>query len=360
MSFLKKKKAEENPADQPIELDFLIHNMPVSEDKAPAKAASRPRSAQTGGSYKKVGLVIILVGAALIMVLAYFGYQMIFNSDSASEQVKPEDSGSQAVQEQTTDNEQVTVPDDEDAISATSTPDGSINNQTASSSDNIASSSDGITVEIATSTINIIDDIASSSVSISVGEDSDGDGLSDISESALGTSQYLADSDSDSYADLAEISNGYNPAGPGKIGESGVLGYYLNDTYSYRVMYPKAWGQKNIGGDYFSIFSVPDGSLIQISVQDNTRKQDIISWYRQEFSFFDTFDQNRLIRTDGNNQGIYSADGMTVYLTDEANKNIYILSFVPVSEGQVDYFQLFQLMIQSLQVDYSSNADIAA
>jgi len=48
-------------------------------------------------------------------------------------------------------------------------------------------------------------------------EDSDGDGLGDMLEKAIGTDLNSRDSDNDGYDDKLEIENGYNPLGRGKI-----------------------------------------------------------------------------------------------------------------------------------------------
>ncbi len=47
--------------------------------------------------------------------------------------------------------------------------------------------------------------------------DTDGDGLSDRIELALGTNQNLADTDGDGYNDKTELLNGFNPNGTGKL-----------------------------------------------------------------------------------------------------------------------------------------------
>ena len=59
--------------------------------------------------------------------------------------------------------------------------------------------------------------------------DKDGDGLSDLRESALGTDKKNPDTDGDGYLDGEEVANGYNPLGPGKVlpkvlvGENSVI-----------------------------------------------------------------------------------------------------------------------------------------
>jgi len=49
------------------------------------------------------------------------------------------------------------------------------------------------------------------------GEDSDGDGLTDLIEDALGTDKNKKDTDGDTFSDKEEVGNNYNPLGNGKI-----------------------------------------------------------------------------------------------------------------------------------------------
>ncbi len=49
------------------------------------------------------------------------------------------------------------------------------------------------------------------------GEDSDGDGLSDMLEDSIGTDKNKQDTDGDSYSDREELQNNYNPLGEGKL-----------------------------------------------------------------------------------------------------------------------------------------------
>jgi phosphoglycerol transferase MdoB-like AlkP superfamily enzyme len=52
--------------------------------------------------------------------------------------------------------------------------------------------------------------------------DTDGDGLSDLREKAIGTDRRNPDSDGDGFPDGVEVTNGYDPAGEGRIEEEAV------------------------------------------------------------------------------------------------------------------------------------------
>lgn len=59
--------------------------------------------------------------------------------------------------------------------------------------------------------------IVPAELNLAGGNDSDGDGLSDAGEDALGTDRREKDSDRDGHDDLIELQNGYNPRGAGKL-----------------------------------------------------------------------------------------------------------------------------------------------
>jgi LPXTG-site transpeptidase (sortase) family protein len=81
------------------------------------------------------------------------------------------------------------------------------------------------------------DDLAKIQVAIgrTQGVDTDGDGLSDALESALGTNVKSRDTDSDGYDDLTEILHAYNPIGPGAYSIDDKLSRRLAGKYLIQV-----------------------------------------------------------------------------------------------------------------------------
>ena len=179
--------------------------------------------------------------------------------------------------------------------------------------------------------------------------DSDNDSLLDEEEALLGTSATSTDSDGDGYSDSAEPSKGYNPAGPGKLADNPNLAEYDNKTFNYSLLYPKDWSLQSLPGDTTTVFTAPEDSLIQISIQDNSDKAGIVSWYENLFSDT-TAAYDQLLSVDGWD-GIMGTDNLNFYLTDSQHKNIYVISYIPASGGRIVYPNIFKLIINSLVIE---------
>lgn len=327
--FSKKKKKDkdlEQESTNQVNQDLIVHNMPslkqlsgafLSPNEAPAPAAPTPA---VGSKHKTAGLFIIIGGLVLIGGLVFVIYY--FMIAPLVHQTEPAETAPVAV------------------APVVSAP-------VATSTEVIAP----VDLSAATSTVVSV----ASSTATTTGEellnasgfkDSDNDGLNDEEELILGTSSSSADSDGDTYSDAAELLSGYNPGGAGKISNNPNLLKYSNAAFKYETLYPKDWKVKTLNDGATVIFTAPDESLIQISVQDNPEKASILSWYEESFpNITVTYDK---VRSTYSWEGIMGDTGLNFYLVGKDRSNIFVVSYIPATEGKIAYPNIFQMMINSL------------
>lgn len=334
-------------AEQKVRADLIVHNMPPADHLSsglalsPGRAkkgveSSTPKSlavAASKSNFKTVGLLIIAGGLVFIGLLFYLSYIYI---------IKP-------------------------AAKPNLTPQTVVNVPTSSipATDNISSSSvetplitldNATTTALATTTATILD-LATSTASSTLADnqstteaapliDSDNDGLNDEEEAVFGSNPNLADTNNNTYNDLTEILNNYNPIGSGQLSLDPALSVFTSETLGYSVLAPKNWPVKSLNNDNTVLFNAPDNSLIQISLQDNTNKQSILSWYGDAFPT-DSVTYDRLKST-ATGDGIMAADGFNFYLTDKKRKSVYIVSYIPAVDNRVAYPTVFKMIINSL------------
>ena len=182
--------------------------------------------------------------------------------------------------------------------------------------------------------------------------DSDRDGLNDNEEILLGTNANSSDSNGNSYSDLTEVNNNYNPAGSGRLIANSNLAKYTSSVIGYEILYPKSWTLKSLNNDATVIFTMPDDSLIQISVQDNPDHAGILSWYEDSFPGV-TVAYDKLKSTDSWD-GVMGEDNLNFYLTDKKHDNIFVISYIPAVGNYIAYPKVFELMINSFLIIPSS------
>ena len=180
------------------------------------------------------------------------------------------------------------------------------------------------------------------------GLDTDNDGLTDNEEGYFGSSFQASDSDGDGFNDLSEIINLYNPAGDGSLVDNPNISKYVNTTYTYNILHPTSWTLSQVGGDESVVIRSRDNQFIQIIVQPNSVNQTIDNWYRAQFDV-SSIDGSRKV-SGSNWSGIKSEDGLIVYITDTSNNSIFTISYNLGESNVLEYKNIFNLVIGSLEV----------
>lgn len=344
-----KKKTDKN---KPVEVrenivdpDLIVHNMPNQTRLAgsgPAPVYNQAYSnnlsivREKNNKFKLVGALIIVGGLLLVSGLVYASYYFI---------IKPSIGKNVPVAgtQETSDKEKKTV---SETASSTSMD---LNTVSIKASTTVAVSDIVISPDQLASTT-LAEELAglSNNNNLPPLVDTDQDGLYDEEELVFGLNAAATDSDEDKYSDLAELDNKYNPAGSGKLADNINLTEYFNLTANYQVLYPKSWLVKSLNDGYTVVFTAPDSSLIQISVQNNADHQTILSWY--ENSFFGTILTYDKLKSADTWEGLMGEDGLNFYLTDKKRASIYVISYIPAVDDRVAYPNVFKMMIDSLVI----------
>ncbi len=181
-----------------------------------------------------------------------------------------------------------------------------------------------------------------------VATDDDKDGLSNTEEELLGTNAQLVDSDDDSYRDAEELNNGYNPSGAGKLSANENLGTYLNTTFNFSLTYPIKWDRTIAKSDDSVIFTAPNNQFIQVLIQPNSNRDDIVDWYRNTFNV--TTVPNSQLVINETWDGVKTTDGLTIYLTNKDKTYIFVITYNLSSSKVLEYKNIFDLMARSLNL----------
>lgn len=315
-----------------VEDEVVFHVMPSKFKKEAADA----KTAQ------KTGIFIMIGGGLFVLALFVAAGWYFLNVNT----------GKTAIKKQTSiliaeENAPTTTP-------LVETPAAPVS-QLATSSD--VSSLASTTSDAAATSSNTNSNGNSSDVSILLAQqgiassDADGDGLSDAEETLLGSDKDKTDSDGDGFSDFAEFSKDYNPAGKGKLIDSGLMALY--DSGSFSLVYPKSWVFKAAGNDSV-YFDTNAGQLIKVSTQANTRNESIANWYQEQFSSEQVSSEQMLSQTDASGrllwQGIKSKNGLSVFMTDPETKTIVSMNYDLGAQKEMKYKEIFSYMVNSFRL----------
>ena len=308
---------------------------------------------------KSTGFLILIAGVVLL-VLAFVFLYLYYSQPKEEVIVKENNIPSETV------NNPVAVEkkaeDKKEENSATNIKTDNLENSQEDSNfyqDNLAKA--GTSTQIATTTekmpliststkkIVIEPEATTTPIIYKTANDTDGDGLGDIEELLLDCSPGAADSDGDGYNDLAELLSLYNPAGGGKIIVNPNIEKYTNQTYSYSLYYPDIWILKTAGGEEALLFQISTDQFIQIAVEENAGNKTIDEWYKEQFNVSSIKAEQRINKESW--LGIKSENGLVVYLMYSGDPNIFAISYNPGPEGVMNYKNIFNMIVNSLELN---------
>lgn len=335
----KKEEKSEDVSSSQVDQDLIVHNMPSGSSRISkvsnisASRSSLNIEGEKPHNFKVVGALIIGFGVILVGVLIFLSYRFLINPKPS-----PESQVNNSITEigtETEDESRAPLENDDDSILEEEIVDPDII---------IIEESD-----IDEKPLEVINEEEDEETERSyVVEDTDQDGLTDEEEIVLGTDINNKDSDSDGYLDLAEINNGYNPAGDGTLEENENLIRYYNPVANYSILHPKSWALSASNNDYTNVFTLPDNSVIQISVQANAKIQAISTWYSETVG---EESSNSDIISTKSWDGIMGSGGNNFYLTDKEKLNIYVISYYPIVSDNVFFPNIYKLMIDSVVIE---------
>lgn len=183
--------------------------------------------------------------------------------------------------------------------------------------------------------------------------DSDQDGLTDIEETLLYTTDKDEfDSDFDTYSDKQELLNLYNPFGDAPITliDSGNVLEYANALHNYRIYYPQNWVFKSTDGtDTEVLFTSTTGEFIEVLILENPEKMALNDWYVKQYGE-DNYKISQVATTNQNKlTGVRSFDRKKVFFAYE--DKIYVIIHNTGNKTLIDYGVTFEMMVKSFRLE---------
>ena len=371
----KNKESSEKETAKDSGPDFKLHKMPknykigrfesakssASNNKPKKSSESSPEEKTSSGSRKKIGLIIISLGAILVLFLAYIVFSYIKDPEFSimnALRFNKEPRETRVVQTPTGGRDIADIVRDEIGLDDLNNIDADLEDEPEDTWDeDYLEDENGFEDEGLGDETYIEDEpeiingeiIDPEPESILNGEpyifrDSDGDGLSDEEEAILGTDPYNPDTDGDGYDDLTEVLNLYDPLGPGRLYENPNILRYENEFFNYNLLYPTSWDLSSLSDGSSVLFAIDNDSFIQVLVEKNESNQNIRDWYANRF--FNIINESDVVKGDGW-RGVYSEDELVFYLSDNNWRNVYTILYSTPTEKEMTYYNIFKMMIKS-------------
>ena len=191
-----------------------------------------------------------------------------------------------------------------------------------------------------------------------LGVDADNDGLTSEEEFVFGSNPDLEDTDKDGYKDGQEITNLYNPLAPAQdLFSSGLVKKFISSNYGYTFFRPNTWTAKVVG-TVSNIIILPDsesGESFNIEITTNPEGKIAEQLLAEGASVFGDFRQYQNYSLAGVS-AYRSIDGRKVLAVN--NGFVFVISHQVGSSGQVNFDNIFEMMLKSFAWIEIENPDV--
>jgi hypothetical protein len=183
--------------------------------------------------------------------------------------------------------------------------------------------------------------------------DSDNDGLTDVEEDLYSTEKRKPDTDEDGYIDGQELAKLFNPkaAGSSLLEISGLVNKYTNPIFNYEILHPSAWLARPTDQSLQEvIFQSATGEYIEVLIEDNPQKLDLVQWYLSQSPLAD-LNQLKKETTKQGYESLLSPDRLNAYLLDKNQpEKVYIISYNIGNKNRVNFLTTFEMMRNSFNL----------
>lgn len=320
-------------------------------------------TSNSGGKQSKViGFVIIGVGFVIMVALIVGAYFYLIKPQTSTDEPVVVKKTETPIKKENTTTKPTTDTKEKESTTKNSEEDKTSDKEDKEKEegmlfvDNMSSSTEEEMEEEASSTEEEMEEASTTPEEILPEEailivvtDSDNDGLFDSEELLLGSDSSLSDTDGDGYDDLSEVLGLYNPINTDKLYANPSINKYDNEYLKYSLLYPKSWRVSVVGNNDSVVFTVGDGSFINLIVQPNYDNLGIVSWLKDLLPETEISEDD--VVTGKGWSGIYHDNQKIFYLTDNNKKNVFIFDYSPAKEDYLDYYNIFKVMINSFEFE---------
>lgn len=177
--------------------------------------------------------------------------------------------------------------------------------------------------------------------------DSDRDGLTNQEETLYGTDAGEDDTDGDGFLDGSEVRSLYDPNSGKRLSETAFVKLYANTAYRYSILQPVGWALGSLNGDALVTFTTITGEFVQVSVQENSKRESARDWYRALNPSINPSSLKDI--SVGALTGILGPDGLNVYLADA--QSIYQITYNVGVSDEANYLTTFTMMYTSFRTN---------